>query len=193
MRVGGKPFLKISSDHSQFGFGVSQEIEDWFDLTQPDLEPVFSFTADGGEGRFSMGVGRSIHAQASLSQAAGLERIDLILSVHLDGPGLDLEAMYLGIYERPANQKKFTLRIAYSGLDRRTTISAKDFEELADPFSGVSNQQLLVYALPGLQKIAAGSDPDARQWLQSILSHAKDTPEKRALLDLLTKPPAPGR
>jgi hypothetical protein len=38
MRVGGKPFLKISSNHSQFGIGVFQETEDWFDLTQPDLD-----------------------------------------------------------------------------------------------------------------------------------------------------------
>jgi hypothetical protein len=37
-------------------------------------------------------------------------------------------------------------------------------------------------------KIATGTDPDARQWLQSVLDHAKDTPEKRALLELLAKP-----
>jgi hypothetical protein len=148
MRVGGKPFLKIFSNHSQVGMGISQEVEEWFDLTQSDFEPVFSFTVDGGENRFSFGVSRNIHAQCSLSQPSGLERIDLILSVHLEGPGLDLEAMYLGIYERPANAKKFTLRIAYSGLDHRTTISTKDFEELADPFEGPSNEKLLVYALP---------------------------------------------
>ena len=188
MRVGGKPFLKISSNHSQVGVGVRQEIEDWFDLTQRDFEPVFSYTVDGHENRFGFGVSRTIHAQCSLSQQSGLEGIDLILSVHFQGPGIDLEAMYLGIYERPANAKKFTLPIAYSGLDRRTTISTKDFEELADPFEGPSNEKLLIYALPGLQKIATGSDPDAKEWLRSILSFAKETPEKRSLLGLLAKP-----
>ena len=189
MRVGGKAFLKISSNHSQAGVGVSQEIEDWFDLTQPDLEPVFSFTVDGGDGRFGFGVSRNIHAQCSLSQASGLEKIDLILNVHFVGLGFDLEAMYLGIYERPANAKKFTLRTAYSVLDRRTMISAKDFEELADPFKGPSNEKLLIYALPGLQKIAAGSDPNAKKWLQSVLSFVQDTPEKRTLLEILAKKP----
>ncbi|HEY1757058.1 MAG TPA: hypothetical protein VGG72_16915 [Bryobacteraceae bacterium] len=193
MRVGSKPFLKISRDDSQIGMGVTQEVEDWFDLTQPDFEPIFSFTLDGDEGRWSMGVGRSIHAQASVSEASGLERIDLVLSIHFSGPGLDVEDIYLGIYERPANAKAFSLRTAYSGLDRRTTISTGDFEELADPFSGLSNEKLLAYALPGLQKIAKGSDPDAREWLQSILNYAKDTPEKRELLDLLKKPSGPAQ
>lgn len=187
VRVGDKPFLEISSNHSQFGISVSQESEDWFDLTQPGLEPVFSFTTDGGQGRFSMGVGRDIHAQCSVSQAAGLERIDLILTVHFNGPGLDLEAMYLGIYDRSPGDRKFVLRHAYSGLDRRTMMSTDDFEELADPFSGLSNEKLLAYALPGLQKIATGSDPAARDWLRSVLGYAKDTPEKRMLLELLAK------
>jgi len=93
------------------------------------------------------------------------------------------------VYERRTNEKTFTVRSAYSGADRRTTISTRDFEELADPFSGLSNEKLLIYALPGLQKIAAGSDPEAKEWLHSILDKAKDTPEKRALLVTLTKKP----
>jgi len=163
-------------------------VEDWFDLTQPDFEPVFSFTPDGSQGRWSMGVSRSIEAKCSFSQAAGIERIEMVLSVHFEGEtGLDLPASYAGVYERTGEEKKFTLRNAYSGLDRRTTIATQDFEELADPFSGLSNEKLLAYALPGLEKIATGTDRDAREWLQTVLSFAKDTPEKRALLDLLAK------
>jgi len=188
MRVGGKPFLKISSNHTQNGVSIQQELEDWFDLTQLDFEPVFSFTVDGGEDRFGMGVGPKIHAQCKLSQASGLERIDLILSVHFNGPGLKLESMYLGTYDRRSNEKKFVLRNAYSGLDRRSMMSTKDFEELADPFSGLSNEKLLAYARAGLQKIATGSDPEARDWLRSVLNYAENTPEKRMLLELLAKP-----
>lgn len=188
-RVAGKPYLRISSNHSQFGVSISDEREDWFDLTQPSLEPVFSFTAEGGEGRFGMGVGRTIQSQCTLSNAAGVERIQLILSVHFNGPGLNLESIYLGIYDRRPNEKSFVLRNAYSGLDRRTVMSTKDFEELADPFSGVSNEKLLGYALPGLEKIATGSDPDAKGWLNSVLKYAKDTPEKQTLLKLLAKRP----
>jgi hypothetical protein len=67
----------------------------------------------------------------------------------------------------------------------------KDFEALADPFQNPSIEKILVYALPGLRGIATGSDPEAKEWLQSILDEAQDTPEKRELLDLLTKPSAP--
>ncbi len=67
------------------------------------------------------------------------------------------------------------------------SIPVQDFEELADPFSGLSDETLLVYALPGLQKIATGSNSDDKEWLKSVLSSAKDTPEKQALLELLNK------
>ena len=62
-----------------------------------------------------------------------------------------------------------------------------DFDALADPFDDPSDQKLLIYAFPGLQKIAMGSDPEAKKWLRSVLSKAKVTPEKRALLELLEK------
>jgi len=194
MRVGGKPFLKISSDHSEGGAAISQEIEDWFDLAQPDFEPVFSFTVDGSQGRWGFGVSRTVHAQASLSQTPGVERIDMILSVQFDGMrGLNANAWYSGVWERSANERKFALLRACTEMFCKEAMSTKDFEDLADPVNGPSNEKLLEYALPGLQEIAMGSDPEAKQWLQSILDHAKDTPEKRTLLDLLTKPSAPAQ
>jgi hypothetical protein len=187
VRLGDKPFLAISSDHSQNGAATQQVIEDWFDLTQPDFEPVLSITVDGAQSRFGFGVGRSMHATFSLSQSGGIEKFAVILNVHFDGVGLRQQARYLGVYERHANENKFALRRAYYGLDRRTPMATMDFEELADPFSGLSNEKLLAYALPGLQKIAAGSDSDAKDWLRSVLDHARDTTEKRLLLGLLTK------
>lgn len=187
-RVGSKPFLKISSDFSEIGGGFTQEVEERFDLSRSDFESVFSFTVGGGENRFSFGISRSINAQTIVSQTSGLETIELILNVHFDGPGLDVPATYLGVYERSASQKKFQLTRAYEGLDHRAAISTKDFEALADPFEGPSNEQLLVYALSGLRKIATGSDSKAKTWLSSILEKAQDTPEKRTLLELLAKP-----
>jgi hypothetical protein len=175
-----QPFLQISSDHSQNGVATHQEVEDWFDLTQPGFDPVLSITVDGGQGRFGFGVGRKIHASYTLSQTAGRERIELTLNVHFDGVGLDHQAWYLGVYERPANTKKFVLRRAYAGLQRRTPISTEDFEGLADPFSGISNEKLLAYAISGLRKIAAGSNSDAKAWLGSVLHYVGDTPEPAA-------------
>jgi len=43
-RIYNKPFLTISSDHFQNGVATQQVLEDWFDLTMPDFEPVFSAT-----------------------------------------------------------------------------------------------------------------------------------------------------
>jgi hypothetical protein len=186
MRLGGKPFLEITSEISQTGAGWVQDIEDWFDLTQQDFEPIFSFDLYGSEDRFGTGVGRNFHASCTIHHVSGLETIDVILNVHFVGRGLDFSATYLGVYDRPKTEKKFTARNAYVGLGLRTMMPTEDFEELDG--IGPSNEKLLVYALPGLQKIASGSDPYARQWLQSVLDHAKDTPEKRTLLGLLAKP-----
>jgi hypothetical protein len=185
VRFWNKPFLLISSDLSQIGMATQQKLEEWFDLTRSDLDPVFSVTVDGGEWRFGLGVGRTIHATYTLPQTAGIERIELTLDVSFDGVGLDQRDSFLGLYERRTNENGFTLRKAYLGSDRRTSMSTKDFQELADPFSGVPNEKLLVYALPGLRKIAVGSDGNAKDWLRSVLDYAKDTQEKRALLALL--------
>lgn len=188
VRLGAKPFLKISSNHSQNGVGVQQEVEDWFDLTLPDFEPVFSFTPDGSAGGFGFTIARAMKAQSNFSQATGLERIDTTLNLRFEGtPGLELQGTYVGAYERYANEKKFTLRTAYSGLDRHTKIPTKDFEDLANPFTNPAKETFMVYALPGLTKIAAGSNADDRRWLRDFLDHAKDTPEKRMLLELLAK------
>ena len=99
--------------------------------------------ANGGESRFGVGVSREIHAQCSLSQTSGLEQIGMILRVNFNGQGLNHEATYLGIYARSPSDKKFVLRFAKSDLNGRTMLSTKDFEELADPFSGIPNEKLL--------------------------------------------------
>lgn len=187
VRFWNKPFLVISSDHSQNGTATQQRLEDWFDLTQTALDPVFEVTVDGSQSRWGFGVGRTIHATNVLSQTAAVERIELTLAVRFDGVGMDQRDTFLGVYERRTNVERFTLRKAYSGTDRRASISTKDFEGLADPFSGVTNEKLLAYALPGLRKIAAGSDDNAKDWLRSVLDNAADTQEKRALLELLAK------
>lgn len=187
MQFGDKPFLAIFSDQSQRGMGTQQVLEQWFDLTQPDFKPVFSITPDGGQSRFGIGVGRTIKTTYALHQTAGSESIQVTLSLHFNGVGLDQEATFIGVYGRSPGEKAFTLRTAYAGSDRRAVIPTEDFEGLADPFSDLSNEKLLAYAFAGLQKIAKGSDRDATEWLQSVLSNAEDTPEKRALLKLLKR------
>jgi hypothetical protein len=45
----------------------------------------------------------------------------------------------------------------------------------------------VTYAFSGLQKIASGSDHDAREWLTFVLEHVEDIPEKQTLLEMLAK------
>lgn len=64
-RFNSKPFLKIASDHSQTGFFLLQEVEDWFDLTQPGFDPVFSFTAEGSSRPLCFAVRQTVTAHAT--------------------------------------------------------------------------------------------------------------------------------
>ena len=190
MRLGGKPFLKIASDHSQIGASLMQEIEDWFDLTQPEFDPVFSYTVHGSYTPFNFGVWRTIGALAVPIPSQGFERIDLVVNVTFSGPRMNLPETYVGAYERHPGEKKFTIRRAYSDQVRRTEMSAADFEGIGGvkvDLIEFPNERLLFYALPGLQKIASGSDKDGREWLQFVLEHTDDCPEKRSLLELLAK------
>ncbi len=185
-RVGNKPFLTTLSDHGQNGVSIQQRIQSWFDLTQPGLEPVFSFTIEGSEWGFAQLVGRSFKATLKPSVIPGGERIDVSLDMSFDGIGMSFAVPYSAVYERRAMDKKFVVRAAYAGSPS-TPISGENFQRLADPFEGPSKEKLLVYAFPGLQKIASGSDGDARGWLELVLERAGDTPEKRALMQLLGK------
>jgi hypothetical protein len=187
VRSGGKPILEITSNHSQNGIPVQQQLEEWFDLTQPNFEPVFSFTPEGSEGRWGFGVSREIHGFCVFGKGTGRETIDLMLTIQFTGMGFNYDVRYLGIYERPAGAQKFTLRDAYSGWDRRTPMAPQEFAALADPYGDPSNESLLVHALPGLKKLAIEGDAKSKDWLQGILDRAKDTPEKRVLLELLAK------
>lgn len=188
IRIGDKPFLKISSDLSQIGGCWEQDVEDWFDLAQPDLKPAFTFTPRGGFCWFGARVGREIRVQAIPSGSSGLETIELRLNASfITFTGELASGVYTGIYERRLTATTFTLRQAYSGSGRGTRIPTKEFEGLAD-LRGLTAEQSLVYALPGLRKIAAGADPEAKAWLRLVLDHTQDTPEKRSLLELLAKP-----
>ncbi|HEX4232161.1 MAG TPA: hypothetical protein VHZ07_26070 [Bryobacteraceae bacterium] len=180
-RVRGTPFLRVSRQ-GVYGSGVDSEIEDWIDLTQPDFNPVFSFTVQGHDSEYASGIGREIYTIASPTRTG----IDLILDVVFSGPDVDLgHAEYVGTYTR-SRGPKFSLQTVRTS-DGSPTISNKDFENLSEIDSDLTEEQLLVYTLPRLKEIASGQDKDAKDWLKGILDHCKDTPEKRTLLDLLSK------
>lgn len=186
-RFGGLPFLTITSDYSQNGFSTQQLFQVWFDLSLSDFDPVFDLTVDGGQWRWGFGVGRTVSTSLDFLRLPDADRINVKLAVRFDGVGFEQDAQYLGVFERSRGQKKFEIRSAYADWGGKLRISNQEFEELANPFSEISNETLLRYALPGLKKIAIGTDKDAKDWLRSILSYSTDTPEKSDLLNLLNR------
>jgi hypothetical protein len=193
-RVAENPFLRISSQGAN-GSDIDSEIETWFDLTLSDFEPVFGFTVQGTEHRMGIGVSREVRATATYGGEIPAETIHLDLEIrYLLGYGADLGfARYRATYQRAANEKKFSLRDVHPLLSDAPSISNKDFQDLANIDGATinespSNERLLVYALPRLKQIASGADAETREWLRSVLSFCKDTPEKRMLLELLAKP-----
>jgi len=183
-----RPFLSITSDWSQNGAATQQLVESWFDLAQPDFNAVFSFTPDGGQWRFGFGVDRTMHATYRVKQTGQVEIIELTAIVQFASwDPAKASTAFLGVYARPPHERTFRLHSAFVGLDRRTPLPMADFADLIDPSSSVTNEKLMVWALPGLKRIATGSDQTAMGWLRCIVDYAKDTPEKRTLLDLLAK------
>ena len=152
-----------------------QEVEDWFDLTQPTFQPVFSFTRQGSYEPFSEAVGREVRAQATSTRVDGIDAIDVTLTVTFDGPDIGVHAEFEGIYKRSSSARIFSLREAYSGMDRRAVIPLRDF---AGPggvdFNEISNERLVFYAFPGQKKIASGPNKVAMEWLQLVLGHVDD-------------------
>jgi hypothetical protein len=186
-RMLDKAFLRVSSQGAS-GSDVDSEVESWFDLSLLDFEPVFEFTVQGSEIRYGVGVSRWVHANATL---AG-ESIEVDLEVqYSEALYVDLgHARYKAIYARQPNQKKFSLREVHPFFSDAPEISNKDFENLANIDGAAidenpSNEKLLVYTLPRLKEIASGTEAENKEWLRSVLSFCKDTPEKRALQALL--------
>jgi hypothetical protein len=108
------------------------------------------------------------------------------LEVAFSGPDVALgHAEYVGTYTRSRNSK-FSLQTVRTN-DRLPAISNSDFEKLSQIDSDLTNERLIVCTLPRLREIAGGGDKDAKDWLKAMLDHCKDTPEKRTLLDLLSK------
>jgi len=180
-RSAGKPFLRISAQGIS-GSGVDSEIDNWFDLTQPSFESVFSFTVQGYQQAIGFRIGRKIFGIATQERDA----IDVLLEVHFEGGGRILSVKhYNAVYARAPGAREFSFQTAYDGMDRKTRISRAEFDPLADVDNGPSNEDLIQYAMPGLKEIAAGPDGDAKNWLRRVLTLVKDTPEVRELKALM--------
>ena len=166
----------------------SSELEEWLDLTEQDFIPVFSFTTQGHESRMGVRIGRDLTASAHPWINAGIETIDLILSVKYSGLDSDLgNANYTATYQRLPGHKEFVLLSVKPSLGA-VAIPANAFEDFASMSEDVTDEQLLAYALPGLKEAAIGKNTEVKEWMREMLGHCKDTQAKQLLLKLLGQP-----
>lgn len=187
-RFGDKYFLKIAESGVRAS-DFALELERWFDLTQATFEPVFSFPVQASLNAWTFGIGRQMDGYAVQGRNSAVETISLNLNVSFFFAASDLGSQSYGAtYERSPGETKFKIKSATSPFGSRSTIPTKSFEEMADIINGPSTEQILVYALSGLKKLATGKDAETKEDLKRMLEKCEDTPEKRTLLELLGKP-----
>ena len=160
-------------------------MEDWLDLSGSNFVPVFSCAVRGSENGLGAGISRDIEAAADAISPTEI-KLDLTVNLSDSVLGLDLGLFEFVGYYGPAPGGVFALKRASSGYPS-SPISERDFDAFAR-VGGAPWEQEIKYALPRLKEIAAGRNDEARQWLRRMLDRTGDTPEKRALLELLAKP-----
>jgi hypothetical protein len=194
LRFHNKPFLRIASQGAS-GSDVGSEYEEWFDLTQPDFKPVFSFSPQGWGLDYVtpeppvIVINHRYKELASAIQGDPGETIRLHIEVSFTGRDDSREfdlgsAGYDGVYSRDQGQKMFTLRAAYTALNKTARIPNERFQALDGSFY-FKNEEVLFYLLNRLKQIASGPDSAEKGFLRSFLTKCKDTPEKRALQALM--------
>ena len=184
-RLGGRPILRIAEVGARGG-DLSLELERWFDLTLPDLQPVFTFPARGDQSRFAFGISRRLIGSAVPETKGSVETINLALQIAFSFRGVRLDSRsYQGRCERSSGQTAFFL-VSASG--RGGPMPTKQFDDLADITDGPSDAQMLVYAFEGLRRIATGKNSDTKIALKQMPDRLQPSPERQALLGLLAKP-----
>jgi hypothetical protein len=106
MRFADKPFLEISVQGAS-GTGVASEIAEWFDLTLPVFEPVFSFPVQGQRHMTDLDISRGVSGYASQHQVGSVETIHLGLSVRFSFDGNDLGELTTPAAARPPDTPAF--------------------------------------------------------------------------------------
>ena len=152
--------------------------------------PAFSFSPQGWgldylEGPPVIRLNHSYHEFAYVDSNDPGETIKLSIEIAFKAGDDTSEyelgaATYIGVYKRDQGQKKFSLRTAYSTLDKHAPIPNSRFEALDGAFA-LENEETLFYILNPLKRIASAPDAPEKRWLRKFLVKCKNTPEKRAI------------
>ena len=160
LRFGNKPFLRISTQGVN-GSDVGSEIEHWFDLTEPDFKPVFTFSPKGW-GLDHRGGPPTVVLNHRYSESASIDEdqpgggirlmIDVSFQATDDAGEYDLgSAYYIGEYRRDPGQPKFSLRRAYLLTKENAPISNQRFEALEGTV-GISEEEAVVLPFGSAKK-----------------------------------------
>ncbi len=183
-RSGSGPLLRVENQCVS-GSGWYAECVTLYDPSATDFEPFFRFTSYGWAIGYGATVSRTIYGRVEIDQ----DRIVLDSRVNYSiNEELDLgSAEYRATYSRVPREKRFSISKIEPGLGS-PPISAAEFDDLANLIEDKpANDRLIVYTLTRLKEIASGSNPEAKDWLRSVLMSTKDTPEKQLLQSMLDR------
>lgn len=167
-------------------------IQHWFDLAAAKLEPVFGLsvvTIDSGvPNRIAL---RSRGRVVSL-ESNPVERITVACEVTFEYPFPawpdDLGSRSAeAVYTRRGGE--FVFDAALSKMPQKEFDKLCSFNTEQRP----SNEDLLRYTLPELKKVAAGANGEHKQWLKEFLADCGNTPEKREIQAVLSRPSPKGK
>jgi len=192
IRFGSKPFLLVTSEDQEAGVGWRGVIQHWFDLTAAKLEPVFGLSVETSDSGVPNRI--ALHSSGSVVslESTPVERITVACEVTFE-------------YPFPAWPDNLGSRSAEAVYTRRggefvfdATLSKTRKIEI-DKFCSFnteqrpSNEDLLRYTLPQLEKLAAGANGERKEWLKGFLAQCGNTPEKREIQAILSRPMPKGK
>jgi hypothetical protein len=177
-----KPFL-ILTGHGASARDASGQVEQWLDLTAPELAPAFYYTSKASQENKS-GIRREVTAVIASAQQAPVETIRVVREVTFFAEDFEGE-ITLGsqraasIYTRPGGGQ-------FIFDETQSSLPESDVVELYEGFEEtLSNEDFLRLDLAALTSIAHGAETREKRWLRLFLDRCADTEEKRALAKLL--------
>jgi hypothetical protein len=158
--------------------------QEWIDLMQADLDPVFGFTPQWDyEGPLLVSV--SARESVVSFESQPVERITVHQGLEFSFP--PSREPNLGSYSADVTYIRRNGRFVYEAT--RHEKPSPELDKLFDIWlnGAPSNDDYLHAFLPQFEKIAASKDADDLFWLNGFLENCKNTPKKRAILALLPK------
>ncbi len=173
-----KPFL-ILVGHVAGARDASGQVEQWLDLTAPELAPAFHYTSKASQENKS-GIRREVTAVIASAQPAPVETIRVAREVTFFAEDSEGE-IALGS-QRAASI--YTRRRGRQFIfdETQSSLPESDVAELYEGFDEtLSNEDFLRLDLAALTAIAHGPEAREKRWLRLFLQRCADTEEKRAL------------